>query len=259
MTLRNIYESLLIELNKVQAPSIMISDFIYLFNKAVQAYVNERYNLFDANQQLTDDLRVLTLTRKYDSDDIGEATSGSYELKLPDDYLHILNCVCEFESTKTSVCADDRYVQYGANKLNTNQWPHVINNLYMAPSYKRPYYYIFNMTDPVKSGISDDVKSQITGSGAEQRYGNATIPVIQIKCGSQNRYKLHAVSIDYLRVPQYLAFDQSQLDDIDDTTQVVEFPDYVIYEIINKLVTQILENHQDPRIQTQPVVTKTIQ
>lgn len=123
---------------------------------------------------------------------------------LPDDYLHILNCVCEFEAVRDNVCADKEYVEYGANRLNTNQWPHVINNVYMKPSYKRPYYYIFNINDPSKSGssaVSNDTKSAITADGKEQRYGNATIPMMQIKCGSEKQYKLHAVYVDYLRVP----------------------------------------------------------
>jgi hypothetical protein len=38
------------------------------------------------------------------------------------------------------------------------------------------------------------------------------------------------------------------LDSIEDTTPQLEFPDYVIFEIINELVTLILENGKDPRI-----------
>ncbi len=266
MTLKNIYESVLIELNKVQAPSVMISDFIYLFNKAVQAYINTRYSQFDQTQQLTDDLRVLTLTKKYNTSELqlthDNTFKGNYQVTLPSDYWHILNCICEFEAVKPSVCEDcGGYIQYGANKLNTNQWPHVINNAYMEPSYKRPYYYIINVTDPSKKTVTSesvDAKTATAIAGNDKRYGNATIPVMQIKCGNERKYKLHAVYIDYLRTPEYLAFSQAQLDNPVDTTQVVEFPDYVIYEIINTLVTQILENHSDLRVQTQPAVSKTI-
>jgi len=35
MSIRDAFENTLIELNKVQAPSLLIDDFIYLFNKAV--------------------------------------------------------------------------------------------------------------------------------------------------------------------------------------------------------------------------------
>lgn len=53
------FNNILIELNKVQAPSLLLDDFIYLFNKGIQEYINERYTLFETKQQLTDDLRVL--------------------------------------------------------------------------------------------------------------------------------------------------------------------------------------------------------
>ena len=59
MRLLEAYNNILIELNKVQAPSLLLDDFIYLWNKGVQEYINERYNLFETKQQLTDDLRVL--------------------------------------------------------------------------------------------------------------------------------------------------------------------------------------------------------
>lgn len=35
MTVRDVYEAVLVELNKVQAPSLLISDFVYYLNKAV--------------------------------------------------------------------------------------------------------------------------------------------------------------------------------------------------------------------------------
>jgi len=49
MTIRDAYESVLIELNKVQAPSILVDDFVYFFNKAIQEYFNKRYNVFETD------------------------------------------------------------------------------------------------------------------------------------------------------------------------------------------------------------------
>ena len=59
MTIRQLYDNLLSELNKVEAPSLLLEDFIYFANKAVQQYTNKRYNQYDITQQTTDDLRVL--------------------------------------------------------------------------------------------------------------------------------------------------------------------------------------------------------
>ena len=62
MTARQVFESTLIELSKVQAPALKLYEFNYLFNKAINQYINRVYNKYDLNQQTTDDLRVLKST-----------------------------------------------------------------------------------------------------------------------------------------------------------------------------------------------------
>ena len=42
MTLKQLYEALLVEMNKVEAPSLLLPDFNYLVNKAVLQYINTR-------------------------------------------------------------------------------------------------------------------------------------------------------------------------------------------------------------------------
>jgi hypothetical protein len=100
MTARQLYEAVLIELNKENAPNILLEDFNYFCNKATNNFVNKRYNIYDINQQTTDDLRVLKATAlltptKVDSyNDLSLASNACYEIELPSDYLHILNCIC---------------------------------------------------------------------------------------------------------------------------------------------------------------------
>lgn len=99
MTAIQAYESVLIELNKVKAPHLSLNDFVYFFNKAIQQYVNLVYNQYDINQQRVDDLRVLKASAKLslhqlNSDDF--LSDGVWTTNLPDDYLHILNCVVAF-------------------------------------------------------------------------------------------------------------------------------------------------------------------
>ena len=43
-----------------------------------------------------------------------------------------------------------------------------------------------------------------------------------------------------------------------DTSQIMEFPDYVCQEIINELAKLLLENAGDPRLQTNLAVNQTI-
>ena len=59
MTVLEFYEHVLTELNKVEAPSLLLEDFNYFANKAVQQYTNKVYNRYDINQQSTDDLKFL--------------------------------------------------------------------------------------------------------------------------------------------------------------------------------------------------------
>lgn len=177
----------------------------------------------------------------------------------------MLNCICEFRDKTGTRCTEGGLFQQGANKLDTSQWSHVINNAYMKPSVKRPYYYIINIEDPDKSNIiSDDKKKEISKDQNGDyirtgiRYGNSVQPIMQIKCGNNPRYELVAVYIDYLRAPEYLSLDRDILDDIADNSQVIEFPDYVVYEIINEIVKLVMENGQNPRIQTNPPVNQTV-
>ena len=53
-TAKQLFENALIELNKVQAPSLLLEDYNYFINKAV-SIINKTYNLYDINQQ-----RVMT-------------------------------------------------------------------------------------------------------------------------------------------------------------------------------------------------------
>ena len=56
MSVRDAYEYALIECNKLKAQAILLEDFVYLFNKAIQQYVNGVYNRCEYNQQSSDDL-----------------------------------------------------------------------------------------------------------------------------------------------------------------------------------------------------------
>ena len=152
MTARQLWEATLIELNKVQAPSLLLEDYNYFINKAVYQYVNKKYNIYDVNQQTTDDIRVLKATTKIlvDSENKNknpDSLYGSaYEFDLPKDYLHILNCICEYKVNKPFKCYDSGAIaHFKANRLTADLYGEILNNYYMRPSYKRPYYYINNI------------------------------------------------------------------------------------------------------------------
>ncbi len=280
------FEYALIELNKVQAPSLLLEDYNYFINKAINQYINKIYNLYDINQQKSDDVRVLkstailkpTIQILYDSQlaSIGAGTTSkllhkTYEVILPDDYLHILNCTVEYDVLKNYKCynKDDKW-STGAKRLTADMFSQVINNYYMRPSYKNPYYYINNISikdtyNTIDSQNNINFINSSTGEienvqrVAENRYGNKSQVRMEIRYGKDDStFKLSLVYIDYLKAPQFIRLTQAQVDEVEDNSQVLEFPDYVCQEIVNELIMLLMENASDPRLQTTIPINQSI-
>ena len=156
MTSKQIYEATAIELSKVQAPALKLYEFNYFFNQAIRQFVNKVYNVYDVNQQTTDDLRVLKATATL-KPNIAESTGNkaldylrgaTYYVDMPDDYLHLLNCICLFDVNKRKECWNEGDVMVvGATKLTADSWSSVVDDVYNQPTKKRPYYYIHNQND----------------------------------------------------------------------------------------------------------------
>ena len=158
MTARQIYEAMLVELNKVEAPSLLLEDYNYFLNKAISQYINLNYGVYDMDQQRSDNLRVLKDTAfltpvKVDANTYGNYGLGSnynniWEVTLPQDYYHILNCMVTFKVKQSYSCYNKGTVQeFAARRLTADMWPLIVNNAYMCPSYKRPYFYIHNINN----------------------------------------------------------------------------------------------------------------
>lgn len=212
MTARQVFEATLIELSKIQAPSLKLYEFNYLFNKAINQYINKVYNVYDINQQTTDDLRVLKATTfltphkvelagraatdsaiqatrpttgNQDSPSdgyTGQASSylsrahrsiqslhgATYEVYMPIDYLHMLNCVCIYYVAKQKDCWDaGSYIEIPAIRLTADSWSQIITDIYNRPSPMRPYYYIHNLNQ--QQTLPTDAKTPATtGTGLEE-------------------------------------------------------------------------------------------
>lgn len=330
MSARELYEGVLIELNKDNATNILLEDFNYFANKAINNFTNKRYNIYDISQQTTDDLRVLKATamlkptKVTDYTGLSLANGANYEIVMPSDYLHLLNCICIYKVKKTFKCynAGDTW-RAPAKRLTADMFSQVMDNFWNKPTYKKPYYYIHNVnsekdsittnegvvtvnraanpTNPYNSstGKGTDISSLITtinstslgndgvnkpivegtggpesiklnNGGVEQeaslrekgagiRYGNRSEVRVEIRYGTDDSvFELTDVYIDYIKAPQHIRLTQKQLDTTEDTSQLLEFPDYVCQEIINELVTLIMENISDQRLQTHPVVSQSI-
>ena len=156
MTSKQIYEATAIELSKVQAPALKLYEFNYFFNQAIRQFVNKVYNVYDVNQQTTDDLRVLkatatlvpTIAESTGNKAIDYLRGATYFVDMPDDYLHLLNCICLFDVNKNKDCWNEGDVMVvGATKLTADGWSSVVDDVYNQPTKKHPYYYIHNQNN----------------------------------------------------------------------------------------------------------------
>lgn len=362
MTARQVFEATLIELSKIQAPALKLYEFNYLFNKAINQYINKVYNVYDTNQQTTDDLRVLKATaylkpHKYKADNapynnfksgdsnpkytgdspsadvqyamassylssehsqIQSLNGATYEVFMPIDYLHMLNCVCIYYVAKQKDCWDaGSYIQIPATRLTADSWSQIVTDIYNRPSPMRPYYYIHNQassitipTDPVTAGkveesnpagytgtdmpiggykVTSDDGAVATNTSDESGAGSNFQRTFKLKNGEVSKdisliekptavrvanpsnvrceirygkddslFQLVEVQIDYVKSPQFIRLTQEQIDLTEDTSQIMEFPDYVNQEIINELVHLVMEHSNDPRLANNIQMTNTI-
>ena len=381
MTARTIYEAILIELNKNNAPSLRLHEFNYLFNKSINELVDEFYTNYDINQNATDSLRVLQseaqltphqVVIKYPQGSIDNSTintnitngipkvitpteqklkGATYEVYLPEDYLHILNCTCIYYVRYQNKCYDaGDYIEIPATKLTADSWSTIMTDVYNRPSPMKPYYYIHNRntsadlpTNPVKDKVIDDETTIEVGNDldvyytytevsegdefstrskpntefqptiyyskdlktwyqdknfttvatisnfdasnvktvqkepfsrtislnkyvvntvekpAYLRHSNPQKVRMEIRYGKDNSvYELVEVRVDYVKSPQFIRLTQDQIDLTTDTSQIMEFPDYICQKIINKLVALLLERSSDPRLATNVQINRTM-
>lgn len=326
MTARELYEYALVELNKIEAPSLLLEDYNYFINKAVQQYINLSYAKFEADQQSTDDLRVLKTTTLLTPNKIREmenykdATNlinvinggfwkSTYFVDLPEDYIHLLSCVVEYtvQGNNFKCYTNGEKVYFAARRLTTDMYSQILNNAYLRPMYKRPYYYLNNInTETTKPtfnpatglsptytemdkdimeynggsftlGTGDNVVSKPTENKgnytnkyansnlvdsqntAGDRLANPSIVRLELRFGTDDTvFKPTMLYIDYLKAPMYIRLTQEQINATLDYSQVLEFPDYVCFEIVNIFTRLLMENASDPRLQTNMPINNTI-
>lgn len=279
MTIRELYDYALIEMNKVEAPSLLLEDFNYFMNKAVQQYINKVYNRYDINQQSSDDLRVLKATvklpvTKQSYGKVANLDKGkfSYVTNLPDNYMHILNCIVEYQVTGNYKCyKDGDHVDFAARRLTADMAAGILHNVYMKPDYKRPYYYINNVDQLdnldqtgqkyTEADVSAKTNNKYTDSKkqSDTRDANVSNVRLEVRIGSDDTvFTPVCVYVDYIKAPMFIRLTYDDITSTIDGTRALEFPDYVCYEIVNEFVKLLMENASDPRLQTNYAINQTI-
>ena len=312
MTVRDIYEYALVELNKLNAPSLLLEDYNYFINKAIQQYINLVYAKSEIDQQSTDDIRVLKTSAVLEpklfsssltSDKTKLLSNGlfktSYYADLPTDYMHLLNCIVEYTIQQSNFKCYNKgdTVHFPVRRLTSDMYTQILNNAYMRPMYKRPYYYLSAInTNTVAQSEGDRLYNKpgsLTGMNANDlptkegeevlalqkgtipenksyglidsetqagdRLSNSSTVRLELRFGNDATiFKPTALYIDYIKSPMYVRLTQEQIDSTIDYSQVLEFPDYVCFEITNIFVRLLMENSSDPRLQTNIPLNTTI-
>lgn len=339
MTAREMYEYALIELNKLEAPSLLLEDYNYFINKAVQQYINLIYAKLELDQQSVDDLRVLKTSTILEPEKLTNANDVSssminstlmgqyYYADLPADYLHLINCIVEYQVNRSNFkCYNlNDSVFFAARRLTSDMYAQIINNAYLRPTYKRPYYYLNNINQrnnplPTHPGMDSEISSYAGGSTATtaqlnayytaliayntalnnyntnpndgnktaldnateslnaardavdttsslidsqndayDRLANPSIVRLELRFGKDDTvFTPKRLYVDYVKAPMYIRLTQEQIDSTLDYSQVLEFPDYVCFEIVNIFTRLLMENASDPRLQTNMPINNTI-
>lgn len=305
MTAREMYEYALIELNKLEAPSLLLEDYNYFINKAVQQYINLIYAKLELDQQSVDDLRVLKTSTVLIPAPLTDAVVGSsgliqnsllgqsYYADLPNDYFHLINCIVEYQVQNNFKCYNNGdAVFFAARRLTSDMYAQIINNAYLRPTYKRPYYYLNNINQritplPTDSTMDTTILNYNNGNAdkgtvgthgsnysngsynssnlldsentAGDRLANPSIVRLELRFGKDaSIFTPTRLYVDYVKAPMYIRLTQEQIDATLDYSQVLEFPDYVCFEIVNIFTRLLMENASDPRLQTNMPINNTI-
>jgi hypothetical protein len=154
-------------------------------------------------------------------------------------------------------------------RLTADIYPDVLRNYYLKPSHKNPYWYIVNNgeTDintevgkyktPGADVVKDNKFRQSLMKAEGDRTAHQSTVNIEIHSGVSD-WTLDKVFITYIKAPMYVSLTEEEVMELDDKSQVLEFPDYICYEIINIFVKLVMENISDPRLQTNMPVNQTI-
>ena len=274
-------------MNKLEAPSLLLEDYNYFINKAVQQYINLVYAKLEIDQQSTDDIRVLKAStilkpvKLYENPSYSHLANGmfksSYYVDLPEDYMHLLNCIVEYKVGVSNFKCYNKgdMVYFAARKLTPDMYTQVLNNAYMRPMYKRPYYYLTNINTANTIVTNPSMDTAILDANKENnetpsalvdsnnvpgdRLANPSIVRLELRYGTDDGvFVPNNIYVDYLKSPMYIRLTQEQINSTLDYSQVLEFPDYVCFEIVNIFVRLVMENASDPRLQTNIPINNTI-
>ena len=115
----DIYNAVLVELNKEFNPSFETWDYTYFINKAILEWIKRKYNEYELTQKRTDDLQLITI-RNFDLQLIDNIST------LPNDYLFLLGVRAKTLSNK----CEDKPVIKECYKMTSDRKGYEDSNYY---------------------------------------------------------------------------------------------------------------------------------
>jgi len=227
-TARTIYIDILTELVREEAPTLYLEDFLYYYNKAISEYMKRRYELTEATQQLTDDLRFW---KKKHVDNRMSIPIGDIGVSDGYEYRHLLNCIIYADLQFPDIdCGQlpGKAKAYKAVRMTSAVKAGIIDNMFLEPKYYRPY---FDIIDNVITLYVGDLRGDVT---------------------------ITRMEIEYLKQPAHVDLTEEQITEDIDSSQVLEFTDDIGDEITKIALTLILERGQNPRTQSQMQVNQSV-
>jgi len=81
---------------------------------------------------------------------------------------------------------------------------------------------------------------------------------LNLYCGEDVSKYVSKVFIDYFRVPKTITITEDDIYESVDNSMLLEFKPYINQEILNELLSLVLENFTDPRLGTNKQVNQSI-
>ena len=232
-TARQAYIDILTELLKEEAPTLYLEDFLYYYNKAISEYMKSRYELFEITQQLSDDLR--TWKKEFTSNSLIIPIDSIYETQETQKinlYRHLLGCIISASITRPISKCDQRAgttKRYKVIRMSSEIKSGILDNVYLEPQFYRPYF-------------------EIIGNNIKINIGESNLKSVEIS----------NITIEYLKQPAYVDLTEVQVEEEDDTSQVLEFSKDVGEEITKVAMKLILERGSSQRTQSHVAVNQAI-
>lgn len=237
ITARQAYINVLTELVKEEAPTLYLEDFLYYINKAISEYMKSRYEMFELNQQLADDMRVWKKT--FISTSLTTPVNNIFQSKVVAGktlifahYRHLLSCVIEVYISRPITKCDQRAGTeelYKVTRMSPEIKAGLLGNKYLEATFYRPYYEIMD--------------------------NNIIVSIGKVEA---SRVAVKSVRIEYLCQPEKVILTEDEIEADEDTSQVLEFPYEVGEEITKVALKLILERGSNPRLQSNVMVNQSI-